>query len=391
LKNWSERQVTNVQYGVGERGPKSPVTGEPVAGPETLPETTLAANRANVAGEALARRLVDDYYRARTPVFAEIDVPLLSAANWGGQGLHPRGNFEAFMNAASEQKWLEVHGDSHWSLFYTDYGLHLQKRFFEHFLKHVDNGWDEQPRVHLNIRHVDGSFAPRDESAWPLAQTEWIRYHLDSEDMALTTKPIPTAGSVAYEALGDGVTFLTPPLNDDIEITGPIAAKLFVSSSSQDADVFLIVRVFRANGDEVVFQGALDPNTPIAQGWLRASHRRLDLARSLPYRPYHSHDRVDPLTPGEVYEVDIEIWPTSIVVPLGCRVALTIRGKDYEYGGELSEFAKSFYYASKGCGPFTHNDPEDRPREIFGGTVTVFTGGATASYLLLPIIPEVAV
>jgi uncharacterized protein len=389
--NWYSRQVSTVQYGLGERAKRNPNTGESVAGPVTLSDEELAANRRDFGADIKAHPLDDEWHRARSAHWSKVEVPFLSAANWGGQGLHPRGNFEAFMNAASEQKWLEVHGDSHWSLFYTDYGLHLQKRFFEHFLKHVDNGWDEQPRVHLNIRHVDGSFAPRDESAWPLAQTEWIRYHLDSEDMALTTKPIPTAGSVAYEALGDGVTFLTRPLNDDIEITGPIAAKLFVSSSSQDADVFLIVRVFRANGDEVVFQGALDPNTPIAQGWLRASHRRLDLARSLPYRPYHSHDRVDPLTPGEVYEVDIEIWPTSIVVPLGCRVALTIRGKDYEYGGELSEFAKSFYYASKGCGPFTHDDPEDRPREIFSGTVTVFTGGATASYLLLPIIPEVAV
>ena len=84
---------------------------------------------------------------------------------------------------------------------------------------------------------------------------------------------------------------------------------------------------------EVVFQGAIDPHTPIAQGWLRASHRKLDQKLSLPYRPYHTHDEKQPLKPGEPVELDIEIWPTSIVVPAGYRIALTVRGKDYEYGG----------------------------------------------------------
>src|SRR5690606_8890412 len=96
----------------------------------------------------------------------------------------------------------------------------------------------------------------------------------------------------------------------DTEITGPLAAKLFVSSSTADADLFLVVRVFDPLGREVTFQGALDPHTPIAQGWLRASHRKLDPALSTPYRPYHPHDEMEPLTPGEIYELDIEIWPT---------------------------------------------------------------------------------
>src|SRR5215468_4607713 len=77
LESWSRRQVTNVQHGVGTRGPKSVVTGEPVAGPPTLSEEELAKNRADVAGEALARRTIDDYYRARAPDFATIDIPML--------------------------------------------------------------------------------------------------------------------------------------------------------------------------------------------------------------------------------------------------------------------------------------------------------------------------
>ena len=74
-------------------------------------------------------------------------VPLLSCANWGGQGIHPRGNFNGFVEAGSSQKWLEAHGDSHWSLFSAGYGLALQKRFFDYFLKGIDNGWDANSRA----------------------------------------------------------------------------------------------------------------------------------------------------------------------------------------------------------------------------------------------------
>src|SRR6185312_2884725 len=104
-----------------------------------------------------------------------------------------------------------------------------------------------------------------------------------------------------------------------------------VLSSTEDADIFVVLRVFAPDDGEVVFQGALDPHTPIGQGWLRASHRKLDPALSTPYRPYHSHDERQRLTPGEPVELDIEIWPTSIIVPPGYRIALTIRGKDYEH------------------------------------------------------------
>ena len=141
------------------------------------------------------------------------------------------------------------------------------------------------------------------------------------------------------------------------------------------------------DGSEVVFQGALDPHTPIGQGWLRASHRKLDPWLSTEYRPYHTHDVVEPLTPGEVYELDVEIWPTCIVVPAGYRIALTVRGKDYEYPGEGVRLA-TFVNELKGCGPFLHDDPGDRPPAIFGGKNTLHAGGDRTAYVLLPIIPK---
>ena len=95
---------------------------------------------------------------------------------------------------------------------------------------------------------------------------------------------------MTFDAKGDGVTFLTEPMPEATEITGPVAAKLHVSSSTADADLFLVLRVFTPDMKEVTFQGALDPHTPIGQGWLRASHRKLDKKLTLPFRPYHSHD-----------------------------------------------------------------------------------------------------
>ena len=141
---------------------------------------------------------------------------------------------------------------------------------------------------------------------------------------------------------------------------------------------------------EVVFQGALDPHTAIGQGWLRASHRKLDKKLSLPFRPYHSHDEKQPLKPGQIYELDIEIIPTCIVVPKGYRVALSVRGRDYVYpggsGGKLSNMKNEF----TGNGPFLHDDPRDRPLEIYGGKTTIHLGGGRENFVLLPIIPAKA-
>src|SRR5206468_4044782 len=176
-------------------------------------------------------------------IWDKITVPFLSAANWGGQGLHPRGNFEGFVRAASKDKWLEAHGLEHWTHFYTDYGVKLQKRFFDHFLKGLDNGWTEQPRVQLQVRHVD-RFVLRHEDEWPIARTVWTRLYLDPADHSLSREPVQSAGRISYDAQGDGVTFVSAPLDREIEITGPLAAKVFVSSSTADADIFVVFRVF---------------------------------------------------------------------------------------------------------------------------------------------------
>jgi predicted acyl esterase len=313
---------------------------------------------------------------------------MLAAVNWGGQGLHPRGGYAGFEQAASEQKWLEVHGLEHWTHFYTAYGLDLQRRFFDHFLKGEDNGWQDQPPVLLQVRHVD-RFEPRAEQEWPLARTQWTKLYLDLDNGRLTWEEPEQPGSRSFKAMEEKVTLVTEPFERETEITGPLAAKLFAASSTADADLFLVVHLFDPDGNEVTFPGTVDPHTPIGQGWLRASHRKLDPERSRPFQPYHPHDEVEPLEPEKTYELDIEILPTCIVVPSGYRLGLSVRGTDYEYeGGELGDRAhlSTFANVMKGSGPFVHDDPVTRPPEIYGGTTTIHSGGANASYLLLPII-----
>ena len=384
-ESWYERQILHMQHGVGERGARSVVTGKPVAGPETLPPEVLAKNTTDPAGEALRRPLVDGYYRERMVDFSRIEAPLLSAANWGGQGLHPRGNYEGFLAAGSKEKWLEVHGDTHFTHFYSNYGMGLQKRFFGRFLQDRNTGWDQQPRVSLNIRRPGERFTLRAEKEWPLARTQWTPMYLHP-DGSLQSVTVTHSSTATYDALGDGLTFSTPPMREELEVTGPVAAKLWLSSETTDADVFLVLRVFDPAGKEVTFVGSNDPRTPVGIGWLRASHRKLDPRRSLPYRPWHAHDEIQPLQPGQPVELDVEIWPTCIVVPVGYRLALTVRGRDYEYDGTDAGVVNA-PYPMKGVGPFTHIEPRDRPPSIFGGRNTLHFAAGKMPYVLLPVIP----
>jgi predicted acyl esterase len=195
----------------------------------------------------------------------------------------------------------------------------------------------------------------------------------------------PTEGATAtFSAASEGLTWMSPPLEHETEITGVMALKRFASSSTTDADLFVTVQAFAPDGREVEFQGTIDPHTPLAQGWLRCSHRKLNPTKSLPHRPYHTHDDKWPLVPERIYEIDIEIWPTCIILPAGFRLAINIAGKDFERPGGDANPA----FRSRGSGPWIHDDPYDRPANIFSGQTTLHTGAQREAFLLLPIIPK---
>ena len=115
--------------------------------------------------------------------------------------------------------------------------------------------------------------------------------------------------------------------------------------------------------------------------------RKLDAARSLPYRPYHTMDECRPLAPGEICDLDVEIFPTCFVAPKGYRIALSIRGKDYEYPGDLSAMTAAIGQPFTGVGPFRHTCPEDRPAEVFNNRVTLHFDPADPPLLVLPVVP----
>lgn len=381
-----DTQIATVQHGLGPRGYSCAAQGGPVS-PGNLSDEQLAANCCDLFANQLAHELDGPFYRERSARWDKVTVPFVSAGSWGGQGLHQRGNTEAFMLAASTHKYLEMHGLEHWTHFYTDYGFNLQKRFFDRFLKGDEAAWPDPP-VRLQVRHPGNRFVERVEQEWPLARTSWTRLHLTPQ-LDLATAPPSATGEVSYGATGPGVTFLSQPFAQETEITGPASVSLTISSDTTDADLFLVLRLFGPDMKEAQFIGSQDPWTPLTMGWLRASHRKTDPDRSFAWRPWHSHDEKQPLVPGRKVTCDVELWPTSIVVPQGWRLGLSVRGNDYVAPQALPRkiFDKG-RPPPNGVGAMAHNVPLDRPPELFAGTVTLHLGGQDEASLLLPVIPS---
>ena len=326
----------------------------------------------------------------------KITVPMYSVGNWTGFGLHLRGNTEAYMRAASKHKKLRIHTGSHVHPFYRDEARADQQRFFDYWLKGIDNGVMDEPPVKLAIRHGADKVEWRNENEWPLARTQWTKFYFDLAPPAagqaansgrlVAANPKETSSrTYAASSLGSmgstsaassqvmgggikpdmGIALETPPLERDVEVTGPLAATFWVSSSSEDMDLFLTLRHFDADGKEVMETGQQGTPVPVAKGWLRVSHRELDPALTLPYRPYHKHQRRLFLKPGEIVKVDVEIWPTSMVFKKGHRIRLDVQPRD-----------------GVGSQGYLHYHADYNT-----GTNTVYAGGTRESYLLLPVIP----
>lgn len=326
-----------------------------------------------------------------------ITVPMYSVGNWTGFGLHMRGNTEAFVRAASKHKKLRMHTGSHVHPFYTEEGKRDQLRWFDYWLKGIDNGIMDEPPVKLAIRHGADKIEWREEREWPLKRTQWTKFYFDISGAAdgkeprvgaLVKEKPANSSSCTYPSFslgsmgstsaassqvmgggikpGMGIALETPPLAEDVELTGPLMASFWVSSSSEDADLFLTLRNFDASGNEVLETGQQGTPVPVAKGWLRASHRELDEKLTLPYRPYHKHTRRLWLKPGEIVQVDVEIWPTSMVFKKGHRIRLDVQPRD-----------------GAGSQGYLHYHADYNT-----GTNTLYAGGEYESYLLLPVIPK---
>lgn len=365
---WWNRQVITNQYGRPNR------KWDPQTIEGDLSAEELEKNRQDqTIDNAVNKFRDDDYYASKEYDPSDIKVPLLSVANWGGILLHLRGNVQGYMNAGSDLKYLRFITGRHDLPFYYEEEVELQRSFLDAFLRNEDRvGWSEKgklPPVDVVLRKGDVGFNDakaekayerRTESEWPIARTQYTKFYLAPDQTLSTSPPSVENKVVTYEALGTMdnqklVQFSTAPFDAETEITGHVVAHLCVSAcpsagadtKPSDIDVFLTLRYISPEGKEVFYTGTAGDPVPLAKGWLRASLRKVETDNPkhrewLPHREYRSTE-VQEVVSEKVYELDVEIWPTNVVVEKGGKIVLEVSSGD-----------------TQGSGIFTHAHPDDR-------------------------------
>lgn len=316
--------------------------------------------------------LHDAYWESKALDLAAIDIPAFVVASWSDQGLHTRGTFEAFRRFSSARKWLLAHGQKKWAHFYKPESRELARAFFDQYLKGEARGVEQWPPVRIEVRESARVLHERDEAEWPLARTDYRPLWLDAANATLSTAPVPQAARVDYDPLDEaGEAVFDHRFETDTEITGYMKLRLWVEAEgADDMDLFVAIRKLDASGAPVGMTFyAFFENGPVALGWLRASHRALDEARSTPWQPVHSHRAEERLEPGVPVPVDIEIWPSSTLFRAGETLRVVVKGMDiYREGLPMLPFAR-------------HEDLRNKGRHV------IHAGGAYDSHLLVPVIP----
>lgn len=309
-----------------------------------------------------ARPFFDDYWREKCPDLENITVPMLVCASFSDHGLHTVGSFRAFMRAASEHKWVYTHRNGKWDAFYSRDVQELTKRFFDRFVKGVNNGFEDTAPVRLEVRRsFDGIHEVRDEHEWPLARTDYRKLYLSAAGL---TEEAPTAAKHTYSAKTGQLTF-THVFAEDTELTGHMALRAWVEArDANDLTLFLKVDKLDLAGTPVPFYGCVGHRKDgVTRGYLAVSRRQLDDA-STPWWPVLAHRTDEPLQPGKIVPVDIALWPSSTFFAAGESLRLTVASR------AIADHI-----------PF-------RKRALGQGTCVLHSGGERASYLLIPRIPR---
>jgi len=326
----------------------------------------------DLAAETAAHPFLDGFWAAKAAPLSRITVPAYVVASWSDQGLHTRGTFEGFKRIGSARKWLDAHGGKKWGYYYSEEGLRRQQAFFDHFLKGLGTEIDDWPRVRYEVR--DRAFAGERKGAddWPLPGTSYQPLYLDAGSGTLSRSRPAAVSTVRYdsEQAGRGRGRATFDMRFDAatELVGGMSLRVWMAApDAGDMDVFVAVQKLDAYGDLTGFPFyAVYEDGPVALGWLRASHRELDRARSLPWQPVLAHQRALPLTGGEIVPLDIEILPSGTLFRPGETLRLVIQGRDvYRYPRPLVQAR--------------HDDSVNR------GQHAIHTGGQYDSHLLVPV------
>jgi predicted acyl esterase len=303
------------------------------------------------------------------PQLEKVVVPALICASWSDHGLHTRGSFEAFKKISSEYKWIYTHGRRKWEEYYSDEALGHQKRFFDYFLKGIDSGMMNTPRVRLEVRQAKDEYTLRYENEWPITRTRYTKLYLDTTNATLNLDEVKRQGKLSYDS-ADGKAEFDLTFDRDTELTGHMKLKLWVSAEIDEMDLIVGVKKLNANGEEVHFYGtAMSAYVKgmVARGWLRVSQRELDEEKSTPWQPVLKHQGEKRLTPGEIVSAEIEILPSSTLFHKGETLRLVVQGKDLIQGPPWGWLGYR--------------------RLANKGLHSIYAGGEYDSHLLVPVIP----
>ncbi|MFF3501050.1 CocE/NonD family hydrolase [Streptomyces sp. NPDC003247] len=334
--------------------------------------------------------LMNAYWADKRPALDRIEVPAYVVASYTSP-LHPHGTFEAFRTISSTDKWLRVHNDQEWIDGADPHHVADQRAFFDRYLKDLDNGWEDTPRVRLAVLDPGGTDrVGRAEEDWPLPRQQWRTLYLDAASGALADdKPSESVAEYTGDDLRASVRFSTT-FDEDTEITGYLNLHLWVEAADAD-DMDLFAAVYKEDADGQLlhhitlrapearaFVQSLEEDGKLPAtlsytgpvGRLRVSHRALDPGRSTPSEPFLTHTSEELLTPGECVPVELSLWPTSMVVHPGERLIVEIAGHPV---GPLAGHDLP--------GADLHLKTRNR------GAHRIRTGGEYDSHLLLPVVP----
>ena len=312
--------------------------------------------------EQLRRPLRDAVWASRAPDLSKVEVPMLVCGSFSDNNLHSRGSIRAFEEVGSAQRWLYTHRGGKWSTYYSAAALAAQERFFDRFLKGVENGIDSQPPVRLEVREDRETIhSVRDEESWPPAAVRWTELFLGA-DGRLGEEPPATDGEVKF-ATAKGRATWTWRVPRDLELSGPMALRLRVSlDGAADANLFAGVEKWRG-GRFVPFEGSYGFGLErVTTGWMKLSHRDPDPALSRPFAPVNRDDERRPLGPDEVAEVELALGPSATFFRAGEEVRLVLGGRWMNPRNPITGQFLAAYEPSPECNVRVHCGGEPPPQ-----------------------------
>lgn len=374
--------------------------------PEMIAETFASAHGMleDQPRMIVERPFMCDYWEDKAARVENIEIPAYVVASYTNS-VHTHGSFAGFRRMASKEKWLRVHNTSEWFDYYTPENVEDLRRFFDHYLKGIDNGWEQTPRVRLSVLNPGGTdIVGRAEEDFPLARTQYHKLYLSAADSALLSS-LPADQAVSEyqsDSARHEVTYRYR-MERPTEITGYMKLHLWVSAPDHD-DMDLAVRVEKLSRDGQPLPDRTG-NLIAATGLMRVSMRQLDEARSTEAEPYYTFTTEQKLKPGEIVPVEIEIWPMGLYFDEGEILQLTVGA--YQPANAAIPFGSASISVPRDGFTYMPGQPVEMmtvggnatqcadPAEVVVSPAThnagrhrIYTGGEYDSYLYVPVIPD---